>query len=340
MPSEATVTLNDIALKLGISKVAVSKALRDHPDISALTKQKVRAAAAAMGYLPNYMARNLSARKTQTLGLVVPKIAHHFFAEAIEAIYAEADANNYEIIMAVSRESEEHERRQIKTMLSMRVDGLLISVSENTRDKSVFEEIRKHGRPLVFFDRVMEGVGFSCVTTADRDSACQAVDAFAARGFRKIAHIAGGSRINIGLRRRQGYEQAMTRRGLTPQLVESGLTEEDGAEGMRRLYQEHGLPEVVFAVTFPVALGAVRVLEEMGVSVPGEVEILSFGGSVYSDYLKPALNYIRQPVTEIGTAATRLLLDEINDGGKKPGLLELPGELILRDNLKRADEDE
>jgi LacI family transcriptional regulator len=118
-------TLKDIADKLKVSKVTVSKALRDHPDISEETKRQIRETAQNMGYTPNYLARNLSTSKSNTIGLVVPKIAHHFFATAIETIYSKAFESGYEIMMTVSQEDANQEITHINTLLSMRVDGLL-----------------------------------------------------------------------------------------------------------------------------------------------------------------------------------------------------------------------
>ncbi len=311
--------------------MAVSKALRDHPDISAATRTRVKKTAESLGYVPNYMARNLSARKTLTIGLVVPKIAHHFFAQAIEAIYETAEESDYEIILTVSREDESRERRQIKTLLSMRVDGLLVSLAQNTRRMDVFKEVRDHGLPLVFFDRVPEDPGYSCVTTDDRQGAFEAVAWFASRGYRKIAHIGGFPHTSIGRKRAWGYRRAMEQFGHdipSGFIVEGGFSEEDGYRGLMKIYDRVGLPEVLFTVTFPVALGAVRAMRELGKSVPDDMQIVSFGGSAYSRYMKPAISYIDQPAREIGSAATRMLLEEIEDRKKSGRFIELPGTMV------------
>ena len=148
------IKLEDLAKKLKVSKVTISKALRDHPDISAATTARVKELADKLGYMPNAMAKNLSARKSNNIGLVVPKIAHFFFASVIESIYNTAFENNYEIVLTVSQEKFERERKHILSLLSMRVDGLLISVTQETKDVSIFERVIHSGVPLVFIDRV------------------------------------------------------------------------------------------------------------------------------------------------------------------------------------------
>ena len=338
MNSPKRITLNDIALRLGISKVAVSKALRDHPDISPATRARVKQMAESLGYVPNYMARNLSARKTLTVGLVVPKIAHHFFSQAIEAIYETAEESNYEIILTVSREDESRERRQIKTLLSMRVDGLLVSLAQNTRRTDIFKEVRDHGLPLVFFDRVPDEPGYSAVTTDDRQGAFEAVAWFASRGYRKIAHIGGFPHTSIGRKRARGYRRAMEQYGCdlpSGFIVEGGFSEEDGYRGLMKIYDRVGLPEVLFTVTFPVALGAVRAMQDLGKSVPDDMQIVSFGGSAYSRYMKPAISYFDQPAREIGKTATNMLLEEIGGRQKSGRFVELPGKLILSPEFQK-----
>lgn len=170
MKRKTQVTLNDIAKRLNLSRVTVSKVLRGHPDISRETAKKVKRVAEEMGYTPNFAARNLSSRKSNTIGVVVPKIAHFFFSSVIESIYDTAFLNNYDIALTVSQEDSEREKKHIETLLAMRVDGLIVSISQKTRDKSIFRKVLSRGVPLVFMDRVLEIRDTSQVTVDDRGS--------------------------------------------------------------------------------------------------------------------------------------------------------------------------
>ena len=147
-----SITLSDIAKKLNVSTVTISKALRDHPDIANKTKKLIVKTAAEMGYSPNLLARNLASRKSNTIGIVVPKIAHFFFGSIIESIYDIAFKHKYEILLTVSQENEERERNHIQTLLSMRVDGILISISQETKDYSIFQTVKERGTPIVVMD--------------------------------------------------------------------------------------------------------------------------------------------------------------------------------------------
>ncbi len=333
------ITLDDIARRLAISKVAVSKALRNHPDISDETKKRVRLTAEELGYVPNFIARNLSSRQSNTIGVVVPKIAHHFFARAIEAVYEAAYRENYEVLLTVSQENARHEIQHIQNLLSMRVDGLLVSVTEQTTETAIFETVREWGVPLVFFDRVIEGLGFSCVVTNDYESSLSSTLKLLESGFTKIAHLSGYRHTYIGRNRAAGFRQAFIDKGMDlpdSMIIEGGFAEEDGYHGFNRLIESVGVPEVIYTVTYPVALGAMIAAEEMDLNVPGDLEIISFGGSDYNRFIKPSLTYIDQPVREMAGTAIRLLIGEIQStAGSSGQVIEIPTKLVFCETCKK-----
>ena len=147
------VRLIDIAERLNLTKVSISKALRDHPDIGDDTKRKVKKIAKEMGYRPNLVARSLTSKKSYTIGVIIPKIAHYFFAPVVEGIYNSATKSNYEIILGISLENEKKEKQLLESMIDLRVDGLLISVTEQTKSMKRFKKVKEMGIDIVFFDR-------------------------------------------------------------------------------------------------------------------------------------------------------------------------------------------
>ena len=274
MNKKFQITLDDIAKKLNVSKVTVSKALRGHPDISFETAQKVKAVAKELGYTPNFMARNLSSKSSHTLGLVVPKIAHYFFGSVIESIYEAALESNYEIILTVSQENAEREKKHIQSLLSMRVDGLIISISQQTKDYEIFNTIKNYNVPLVFMDRVVDLPEFSSVTVDDKGGSFLAIEHAIKLGYKKIAHIAGYQEINIGQKRYSGFEEAMKKYNIPINrdwIVYGGFGEADGYNGFMKLYQSGNLPDFIFAVTYPVALGVYAALMELGLKIPQDI---------------------------------------------------------------------
>lgn len=310
------ITLADIAKKLNVSKVTVSKALRDHPDISTSTKNKVKELVNKLGYTPNYIARNLSAKKTRTIGLVIPKVDHHFLASAIESIYTTAQEKNYEIIMTVSQESAEQEIKHIRSLLSMRVDGLLISVTEKTNKTKIFQNIKKMGIPLVFFDRVIEGLGFNCIMSDDEAGAYEIVNYAIKQGYHNIGQLGGYEEINIGHSRFKGYKRALEDAGISmnpKHIIRGGFSVSDGYLGFRELYKINSLPEILFTVTYPVALGVYQAAKELSISIPNDIDVISFGDSSYNKFLNPSITSIHQPSVEIGRKAVNIIIDQINE---------------------------
>jgi len=312
--TKKSVTLQDMAEKLGISKVSVSKALRGHSDIGKSTKEKVLALAAELGYRPNPFAQKLTSKHTRTIGLVVPKIAHHFLTRAIDAIYSAANDVGYEIIMMVSEEKAELEKTHIQTLLSMRVDGLLISVTEQTQDPEIFLEVIAHNTPLVFFDRVIAGLGASCITSADEDGSTQLVNCAIDKGFRSFGHIGGYQTVSIGEKRYSGFLKALQDHNIAPDpkhVIFGGFSRKDGYKGLSILIERGKLPEIIFAVTYPVALGILACARDNNISIPNDLDLVCFGSSNYNQFISPSITGITQPAAEIGELALSHLLQLI-----------------------------
>ena len=311
------VRLVDIADRLGLTKVSVSKALRDHGDISAETRERVKKTAAEMGYTPNLLARSLSSQRSHTLGVVVPKIAHTFFSSVIEAVQEEATRRGYGIVLAVSSESSRLECQHIERLLAMRVDGLLVSVSKEAPDLGVYERVRQMGVPLVFFDRQIEGLGFGSVTVDDRGAARRAVDHMVGLGHREIVHVGGTDEVGIGRERRAGYEDALRAHGIPIReelVVTGGFDEWFGYRATKELLGRGVEPKAVFAVSHPVGIGVHGALAEVG---RGDgVYLVSFGDEAISAFAPISNATLRQPTGEMGRRAVRLLLDQVEGSGR------------------------
>lgn len=309
------VTLNDIAQKLGVSLITVSKALRGHPDISQATAELIKKAAIELGYSPNFMARNLAARKSNTIGVVLPQIAHHFFSSVMDHIYNYASVNNYEIFLTVSQENSERQKKQIQTLLSMRVDGIIISISQDTSDFEIFEIAKNRQVPLVFMDRIPDIDNCNTVTVDDRGGAYKVIDHAIKLGYRKIAHFAGYPNINIGRERILGFKQAMDDHGLEINydwIIEGDFGEKSGYDSFMKLYREKNLPDLILAVSYPVAIGIFMAAQEVGMKIPNDIDLICFGNSQEQNFLSPPLSCVNQPTQQIAQKSMDLLIENIN----------------------------
>ena len=313
MNRSKNITLKEIADKVGVSKVTVSKALRDHSDISVSKKELIKKQALKMGYIPNMAARNLSSNKTKTIGLIVPKIAHSFFATIIESVYKHAIAKGYEVILTSSQEDEKLEQKHIITMLSMKVDGILISLARDTKDKNVFDIVDNHGVKLVQFDRTLN-TNHSRVVFDDLDGSKEAIAKAIKIGYKNFAFVGGNHKSHIGKERLAVVKKSLKNAGINLEsnfVIPGGFTEDDGYNAITKFHKEGNLPEIIFAVTFPVALGVLRGANELGLKIPKEIDIVSFGDSSYNSYISPKISSVYQDVEEMAMLSVKKLIEEI-----------------------------
>lgn len=331
-----TVTIKDIARKLGISPSTVSRALRNHPDISPETKERVNTLANALDYQPNSIAQSLQKKRTNLVGVVVPEIEHHFFSAAINGIEEVAYNAGYAIIVTKSNEDCERESLNIKALISNRVAGLVVSISETTRSCEHFKLLMRQKIPFVFFDRVCEGIRVSEVVVDDFEGAFSATEHLIERGYRKIAHIGGPEHLNISRLRYEGYSSALRKYSLTVDeklVVRGGLNEEDGRRGCMELLELDPLPDAIFSVNDPVAIGAFEKIKQQGLKIPEDIALVGFSNNPISSLIDPALTTVGQPAYEMGKIACDLLLQQINsDENFIPRKEVLKTELIIRNS--------
>lgn len=325
------VRLEDIAKRLDLTKVSVSKALRDHSDISEETKKKVKKMAQKMGYRPNLVARSLTSKKTQIIGVIVPKIAHSFFSSVIDGIYQAALESNYEVILGVSLEDDKLEKKHVESMLNMRVEGLLISISEKTKEAEYFERVKDMNAQLVFFDRGFSDADYTYLRVDDKKQAKKGVQYLIDRNYTDIAHLSGYLSVEIGRDRHLGYQEALAEAGIDLDenaVVETGFSEEDGYRGFEKLMEGYGKPEALFCVTYPVGLGALKYMKDHDID-PGEITMLAFGSSEFNQYLSHPFICIDQPTFDLGYRAFKRLVMEIESNGEvNPELISMQTDVI------------
>jgi len=310
----AHLTQTDIARKLNVTRITVSKALRNHPDISQEMKKKVLETAEELGYIPNLVAQNLTSKRTFTIGVVIPDLENSFFAYAADSIIDASTEKNYSVFVTVSRESQAGEKLNIQKLIGMRVDGLLVCVSQETSNPHIFNHIKKLNVPLVFFDRQLEGLNFPSITFNDRKGAVAALEKIIDEGYTKIAHVAGYSNISIGKERCRGFKQALKNKGveINPNwIIEGGFEVADGYKAFMKIYRSNNLPEIILSVNDRAALGVYKAAKEVGVRIPEDIGIAAFGFNEIAQTFTPSLSIINQNPRQIGLAATNMLIQEI-----------------------------
>ncbi len=323
MNSGKRVTAEVIASHLGVSVMTVSRVMNDSPNVGKKTRARVLEAAKKFGYIPNHIARSLAIRRTETIGVVVPEITHSFFPEVIRGIEDAAYSSGYHLILAHSAEDEERERDGIRTLLSKRVDGLLISTAQTIKSHLVYKEAIRLGIPVVFFDRVVRNIGASCVSIDDEECSSLVTEHLIGHGYKAIAHLSGPSAVSIGKDRLNGFRKALARNGIEyrPEIVvQSGFDERGGYQAMESLLHlpVRERPDAVVAVNDPAAFGAMKAIQEHRLRIPQDIGIVGMSDDVRAELVYSPLTTLRQPAYIIGKTAAETLISEI-EGKSKPG---------------------
>lgn len=335
---KSQVTLKDIAKMLGVSVPTVSRALKDYPDISAETKQKVLQLVEELNYTPNQFALNLRKNKSNTIGVLIPEIVHHFFSSVISGIIEVADEKGYSVMLFQTNESIAREIREARLMLNGRVDGLLISLSNETKNLDHLKEFEDHGVPVVLFDKVLDGMNASKVVVDDFDGAYSATEHLINQGNKRIAYIRGPIEPLNSIQRFNGHKKAIEDAGLT--FDENYLktctfvTQKEGYDFTKELLNMDRPPDAIFACTDLVAIGSLQAIREANLQVPKDISLCGFSDWMIAAVLDPPLTSVRQPGLEMGRESARLLFAEIEsiENGEKvePQTVELKTELIQR----------
>ncbi len=338
------VTLKQIAEHLNISVTTVSKALKDYPDVSKKTKALVKELATTLNYKPNTFAVNLRTKESNTIGLIIPAIVHHFFSNVIKGIISQAEKKGYLVIILQSDESYELEKKQIGLLLRQRVDGILISLANGTANFSHLNEVIAQEKPLVMFDKIAKIVNCSKVIIDDRKAAYIATQHLIDTGCKRIAHFRGALLPQNSIDRFLGYKKALLDNNFPydPSLVyicELGDNSfEEGKINAKKLLEDHDDVDGIFINTDLVAIGAMTEFKKHGIKIPEDISIVGFSNWFMSSVISPSLTTIDQPGYKMGKVAFKQLYKEIKQMKKNkpisPKTIELETALVKRDSTK------
>jgi len=305
-------TIYDIARELNISKSTVSRALTGHPQVKAETRKAVLELAEKLDYQRNMLSINLISRKSNLIGIVVPEFETSYFPQVIIGAQAMAQKHGYNIIVSQSNEKFETEVENTKVMLASQVDGILVSITKETRSFEHLKIFQRKGIPMVMFNRVADELIVPKVVINDYEAAFGAVEHLILTGKKRIAHLAGPDSLITSRKRMQGYLDALKKHHL--RVDESLIIPYDLTLGKVKIYVRHLMemenpPDGLFAINDPAAIEAIQTIKKMGLSIPRDIGIVGFSNDYGSDLIEPSLTTVAQPIQLIGSTAMQLLLD-------------------------------
>jgi LacI family transcriptional regulator len=337
MTTEKEITIYDLARKLNISIATVSRALKDDPVVSKKTKKRIAELAEEMGYRSNNFARSLRTRKTNTIGVIVPRLNSYFMSTVIAGMESVANREGYNLIISQSSESAQKEMASAKTMFNNRVDGLLVSLAYDTDNITHFEPFIKKNIPLIFFDRVDDHNICTCVLINNRKAAYEATTHLISGGRRRIVYITAMPKRNVYVDRLRGYKDALGDQDIEfrdDYVLICNLSQESGVEMAGKIMKMKPLPDAVFVANDNCAVGCMVALKQAGIRIPEDIAFAGFNNDPVSTVVEPNLTTINYPGYEMGQVAARNLINHLNGGDNihSTNTILLRSELVVRES--------
>lgn len=339
MRNHPDITIHHLANVLNISASTVSRALTGNNRISERTRKMVQQKAEEMGYRPNVLAANLRSKKTNTIGVVVPRIDRYFFSSAISGIEDYAWTKGFNVIITQSNDLLAKEINCVKTLYNNRVDGIIISISMQTNEDRHLKLFSENNIPILFFDRFYPTIECDRIVIDDFDSGYKITSQLIERGCKRIAHIAGPEILNIYRDRKDGYLKALKSGGiplLEGYLEITSLTKEEGEQAFARLMSLPNPPDGVFCGNDTTALSALEYCQKNGLKVPADIALIGFSDEPFSAVVTPSLSTVKQPGYQMGVQAAQKIIYRIENRNSIIPFEQiiLPTQLIIRESSK------
>lgn len=311
-------TILDIAEALKLSPATISRALNNGTYVKAETKKRVVEMAEKLGYRRNLMASSLRNNKTNTIGLIVPRISMFFHAEVITTIQNQLHQLGYNLIICQSNDSLEMEKELTNTMFSSRVDALIVANTLHTEDFSHFDIFDNTTIPLVFYDRVPTTPYNAIIVKGDDfRGGYLATQHLLDLGCRNIAHISGPQTSNLYMDRYAGYKKALTQSQIpiNENLVFyfQELTQQNARLAMEKLMERNEFPDAVFASNDVSAIGVLEFAREHNIPVPEKLKIVGYSNDPRSEIIRPSITTIEQFPVVLGTKVVDHLIKKLNN---------------------------
>lgn len=324
-------TLADIAQKANVSKATVSMVLNNKEiNVSEATRQKIYDAVKELKYIPNTVARSLSTRKTETIGIVLPDIENPFFSEMARAIEDTAGKLNYNVIFCNSDNNQEKEEKYVKLLISKLVDGVIfVSGGKSVENLHMLEN---NNVPLVIVDRYIESSKeYNGVFCANEEGIRLGVEYLYKSGKKNIAFVTGSQKLKVAKLRLKAYEEVTKELNIyNEELIFTGdFTIDGGIRATEEIVNSSKNIDAIFYSSDVMALGGVKLLTRKGYKIPEDIAIMGYDNISISKLIEPELTTVAQPIYDMGKEACKLLVGIIN-GERNNELIILKPELIVR----------
>ena len=343
MTNRKEVTIYDIAKSLNLSASTVSRGLNNHPAIKIETARKIKETAQSMGYQQNAFASNLRKNRSNTIGVILPRLDSNFQSSVVSGIEKIMNQSGFNLIISQSRESVEKEIANTTTLFNSRVDGLLVSLTCDTCNLDHLDKFLNKGIPVIFFDRVMEHPGYSCtkVVINNEGAGFDATNHLIEQGCRRIMYVSDNLTSNVYSDRHQGYKRALKHHHIPtdPELTfVNKLDEDSGVRTFNRYLKYKDPPDGIFAANDTSAVAMITQFKQAGYNVPGDIAVVGFNNVHISRVVDPSLTTVHYPGVEMGEVAASTLIEILNsDGPVITKTVVLDHQLIIRKSSLKSE---
>ncbi|MHA4846724.1 LacI family DNA-binding transcriptional regulator [Flavitalea antarctica] len=327
-------TIYDIAKTLNVSGSTVSRALRDHPDISAEMIDKIKKTAKKLNYKPNMIAQSLKERRTKIIAVILPEVLNPFYMSVLNGIEELSFRKGYHVIVAKTNESYQREVMQVQS-LAGQVDGLLVCVSQETKNYEHFKAAKQQNIPLVFFERAPEKLGGNSVIMNDESIAITITEHLLKSGYKRIGLLTGGDHLNVVRNQIRGYTEQLKKHNIEIDenlIVKTGMSFQQGRIGFQKMMRLKQPPDAIFAAGEQITLAVYSECKKMGLKIPTDIGLVGFSSDPLLSLLTPSVTSVGQKGFEMGSMAAQLCINEIEGEGtgKKKRTEILSNDLIIR----------
>ncbi|WP_342528307.1 LacI family DNA-binding transcriptional regulator [Chryseomicrobium sp. FSL W7-1435] len=318
-------TIRDVAKHAGVSVATVSRYLNGKGYVSTDTAKAVQAAIAELSYEMNAVARSLTTKQSNLIGLILPDITNPFFPELARAVEDVALTYGYTVVLCNSDENPIKEKNYIETLEKKYVAGFIVTSSQQNR-----ELYMKLNKPMVALDRPIDS-SIPCVISSNRQGVKESTRSLIESGSQQVLFVEGPDYIQSASERKQGFEEAMLEApNVTEHHIQANFHFDESYEKVKAYLINH--PEVDGIVTSSdvAALGAIRACTELGKAIPEDIQIIGFDGIQLGEMLSPPLSTVRQDIYKLGAMAARILIKQVENEPLEKMYYEVPVEIVHR----------
>ena len=307
------ITIRDIAKLVGVNPSTVSRALKDHPDISTSMKAKIQQVADELGYYPNIQAVNFRNNQSKVISLILPEIGRFFMPDMLSGMEEIARKRGYTLVIFQTNDLLEREKECLVLCRSFGVDGILISLSIETSSTEHFEIFYKNDVPVVLVDKVISDDNSATVGINGFNSAYTAIQHLAKRNYKRIAGILGNENLSITKNRKAGY--LATLKNFNLPIIDTFCLHSNSIKETKRkvidLLTSNNPPDALFCMTDDILSGVMNAIYELNIRVPEDLAIISISNGYLPYYCQPNITHIKHGGYPTGIAAANLLVDLI-----------------------------